>query len=456
MAMRQAALVGAILILGSLLAPPVHADRCILPVTDADVYGPGQRAIVAWNGQVERLILSTDLYASADTKVLEVLPLPSEPSVSEGSFQSFQAVQQLMMSNLPRVSVPEKELGGFEIVFHERIGAHDITVVKATSIDELINFILDYARKIGLSQIPFLDEKARDILQDYSTRGFNYWVLDFVDIYSTTKSIEPVVYEFRSTRVYYPLKVSATANGRTEVILYLVTTEQIRQEDIPAKMRLARYQSIDQAIQFQLSSHDLWTVDPRLAELFPTGDGPVAWFTAVKYEGELSDLDFDFELSPLPTQCRSIQVTTDKTEYKTGENVRITVYFKHLLPGCVEITVVHFHRVLLEVRDSSGARLDSWQWETDGDISKTVSWSAHGPNTYAITASSWWNGEKLEVEDQAAIKVTNEGPPNPVWPNMEIQWMLYGVIIAIVCILIGAGMAYLLLRPKPAKKQETD
>lgn len=91
--MRQAALVAAILILGSLLAPLVHADRCILPITDADVYGPGQKAIIAWNGEVERLILSTDLYATADTKVLEVLPLPSEPSVSEGSFQSFQAVQ---------------------------------------------------------------------------------------------------------------------------------------------------------------------------------------------------------------------------------------------------------------------------------------------------------------------------------------------------------------------------
>jgi hypothetical protein len=420
------------------------------------VYGPGQKARVAWNGEVERFILSTDLYASADTKVLEILPLPSEPSVSEGSFQSFQAVQQLMMNNLPRVSVSEKELQGFEILFHERIGAHDITVVKATSIDELINFILDYAQKIGLSQMPFVDEKARDILQDYSTRGFNYWVLDFVDVYSTTKSIEPVVYEFRSTRLYYPLKVSATANGRTEVILYLVTTEPIRQEDIPAKMRLARYEPIDQVIQFQLSSHDLSTIDPRLVELFPVADGPAAWFTPVKYDGELSDLDFDFELSPQLTPCRSIEVATDRTEYEIGENVRITVHFSHLLPDCAEIQVVHFHRVLLEVRDSSGAELHSWQWETDGDISETVSWSTQEPNTYAITASSWWNGEKLEVEDQAAIRVANEGPPNLVWPNMKIQWLLYGVIIAIVCILIGAGMAYLLLRPKPAKNQETD
>lgn len=362
----------------------------------------------------------------------------------------------MMMNNLPRVTIPEKELRGFEIVFHERIGAHDITVVKATSIDELINFILDYAQKIGVTQMPSLDGKARNILQDYSRRGFNYSVLDFVDIYSTPRTIEPIVYEFRSPSLYYPLKVSATTKGRTEVILYLITPEPIGEEGIPAKMRLVRYQPIDQVIQFQLSSHDLSTIDPKLTELFPVADGPAAWFTPVKYEGELSDLDFDFELSPRLTPCRSIEVATDKTEYEIGENVRITVHFSHLLPDCAEIQVVHFHRVLLEVRDSSGAKLHSWQWVTDGDISETVSWSAHEPNTYTITASSWWNGEKLEVEDQAAIRVTSEGPPNLVWPSMEIQWLLHGVIIAIVCILIGAGMAYLLLRPKPAKNQRTD
>ena len=453
---RQAAFVAAILILVSSLTPLVHADRCILPTADADVYGPGQKAIIAWNGEVERLILSTDLYASADTKALEVLPLPSEPSVHEGSFQSFQAVQQLMTNNLSRVLVPGKEPHGFEIVFHDRIGAHDITVVKVTSTDELVNFILEYAQKMGVSQIPSVDGKARNILQDYSTRGFNYWVLDFVDLYSTTKSIEPIVYEFRSPSLYYPLKVSATANGRTEVILYLITPEPIGEGDIPKKMRFARYQPIDQEIRFQLSSHNLSTIDSKLAELFPVADSHAAWFTVVKYEGELSGLDFDFELSPRPTICRSIEVATDKTQYGTGEDVRITVHFSHLLPGCAEIQVVHFHRVLLEVRDSSGAELHSWQWETDGDISETVSWNTQEPNTYAITASSWWNGEKLEVEDQAAITVANEGPPNLVWPNMEIQWLLYGVIIVIACILIGAGMAYLLLRPKPAKKQKTD
>jgi hypothetical protein len=49
-----------LLIIISISVPVAFADRCILPVTDADVYGPAQKAIIAWNGQLEYLILSTD------------------------------------------------------------------------------------------------------------------------------------------------------------------------------------------------------------------------------------------------------------------------------------------------------------------------------------------------------------------------------------------------------------
>jgi hypothetical protein len=131
--------------------PATRADRCILPTSDADVYGPGQKAIVAWNGEVERLILSTDLYASADTRVLEVLPLPSKPNVEEGTSGSFEAIQNLMMKNLPRAAGAE-EKARLEIVFHEWIGAHDVTVVRATSAEDLSRFIADYARVMNVPQ----------------------------------------------------------------------------------------------------------------------------------------------------------------------------------------------------------------------------------------------------------------------------------------------------------------
>lgn len=449
---RQATAVSLILAIFFLLAPIGHADRCILPITDVDVYGPGQKAVVAWNGEVERLILSTDLYATADTRVLEILPLPSEPSVDKGTFESFQAIQQLMMNNLARVSNLGKEAQGLEVVFHERIGAHDITVVRATSVDELIGYILKYEQKTGVSQTPSIDEKAKNILTDYSTRGFNYWVFDLVDLYSATRSLDPIVYEFRSSSLYYPLKVSATAKGHADIILYLITSERIDEENIPPKMRLARYQPSSQPIQFQLSNQDLSTIDPNLTELFSAANHIAVWFTAVKYEGELSDLDFDLEIPLHPTLCRSIRVSTDKAEYVLEENVGITVNFTHLLPDCVEIQVIHFHQVRLEVRDSSGGQNQSWQWQTNSDLTERVTWKPQEARTYSIIATSWWNGDKLEVEAHTEITVLEEAPPpETISPSTEIQWLLYGVIIATICILTGAAIAYLLLRSRPAK-----
>lgn len=434
--------------------PLIHADRCILPITDVDVYGPGQKAIIAWNGETERLILSTDLYASADVQVLEILPLPSKPSVEKGSFESFEAVQRLMMENMPEAAAPGREFGkGLEIVFHKRIGAHDITVVKATSTEELLKFLLSYTKEMNISQTSFIREKTRLILEDYLIRKFNYWVFDLVDLYSTARTTEPIAYEFQSSSLYYPMKVSATAKGHVEIILYLIIPEAIGEDEIPSKMEMARYLPSDQIIQFKVSHDDLAMIDNGISSLFGPKlmvypSFPAAYLTAVKYEGELSDLDFDLEIPPRPVSCRSIKVGTDKTQYCIGETVKIALDFIHLMPGCFEIEVLHFHKIRLKVFDSSGGLIQSWQWNVNDDLHKTIKWKPVKEGEYIIMASSWWDDEKQEVEDQSVITVSSSisPPPSSILVDSKVRWLLYGVIIAVVCILIGAGLTYLLLR----------
>ena len=434
--------------------PLIHADRCILPITDVDVYGPGQKAIVAWNGETERLILSTDLYASTDAQVLEIIPLPSKPSVEKGSFESFEAVQRLMMENMPEVPTPGRESSkGLEIVFHKRIGAHDITVVKATSVEELHEFMIDYIRKMGISRHTSIREETRLILKDYLMRGFNFWVFDLVDLYSTARSIEPIVYEFQSQTLYYPMKVSATAKGHVEIILYLITSEGIEDDEIPTKMKMARYLPSDQIIQFQVSQDDLATIDIGISSLFESRplvypSFPAAYLTALKYEGKLKDLDFDLEIPLRPVECRSIKVNTDKTQYDIGETVKITLDFVHLMPGCFEIEVLHFHEIRLKVFDSSGGVIQSWQWNVNDDLHKTIKWKPVEEGEYIIIASSWWDDERQEVEDQSVITVSSiiSPPPSSILVGSEVRWLLYGVIIAVVCILLGSGLTYLLLR----------
>jgi hypothetical protein len=427
--------------------PATRADRCILPTSDADVYGPGQKAIVAWNGEVERLILSTDLYASADTRVLEVLPLPSKPNVEEGTSGSFEAIQNLMMKNLPRAAGAE-EKARLEIVFHEWIWAHDVTVVRATSAEDLSRFIADYARVMNVPQ-PGIVERTREILTDYLERGFKYWVFDLVNLNSDTRSLEPIIYEFQSQSLYYPLKVSSTAKGSTEILLYLITLEEIDEGSLPPKVRFAHYVPGDQPIVFQVTHEELASIDSKIPALFaPVAltypQPPAVWLTTVKYEGELEDLDFDLEFPSGRVQCRSIAVDTDKSDYILGETVGITVDFEHLKPGCVEAAVLHTHEIRLEVVDSEQRAVRSWRWETEGDLEKTIYWRPDKAGDYVVWASSWFGGERLEVEAIVPIKVLDRSSTSGL--DLESRSFLYGVGIAAVCILLGVAAAHLMNR----------
>lgn len=431
----------------SCCATVTRADRCILPTSDADVYGPGQKAIVAWNGEIECLILSTDLYASGDTRVLEVLPLPSMPNVEMGSFESFEAVQNLMMKNIPRAAGAEDK-ARLKIVFHERIGAHDVTVVRATSAEDLSRFIADYARGMNIPQ-PGIAERTRQILTDYLERGFNYWVFDLVNLQSDTRSLEPIVYEFQTQSLYYPLKVSSTAKGSTEILLYLITPDKLDEGLLPPKVRFAHYIPGDQPIQFQVTHGELASMDSRVSSLFALEapkypQPPVAWLTTVKYVGELEDLDFDLEIPSGPAQCRSIIVETDKSDYRLGEDVRITVDFKHLMPGCVEAAVLHTHEIRLEVVDSDQRTVRSWRWETGGDLHKSIYWRPDQADDYAVRATSWFNMERLEVEALVLIKVLDRSSTSD--SDLESRSFWIGVGVAAVCILLGVAVAYLVTR----------
>jgi hypothetical protein len=176
----NALLIG-IFMIALIAASPAKADRVVIPFTDASVYGPGQKAIIAWDGETERMLLSTDVYANKGTKALELLPLPSEPLIEEGSFKSFESIEHLMIAKAPKVKEgAEPPSSGLEVVFHKKIGAHDITVVKVSSLGELVKEILIRFGEGGVSQS--IQGKVRDLLNEYLIRGFNYWVFDSIDL----------------------------------------------------------------------------------------------------------------------------------------------------------------------------------------------------------------------------------------------------------------------------------
>jgi len=271
-------------------ASPAFADRGMIPVSDVSVYGPGQKAIIAWDGEEEILILSTDVHASGDTMVLELLPLPSEPQgIAAGDFYSFVRVEELMMEHFPfswgdRFRAPLVGEGdGIEIVFYQKIGAHDITVVRAGDVAELIHWVEGFLVDRGMVQ-EISYPKLESVAGGYIAEGFEFFVFDLIAVTSNPRSIEPVIYRFETDFLYYPLVISSLASGETEISLFLLTPGHIDLAELPRGVTTGLLYG--QPVRFGINGEELRSIDSGIAELL----GDSAWLTVVKYEGALEAL----------------------------------------------------------------------------------------------------------------------------------------------------------------------
>ena len=289
-----------LIVLGVLL-PSVEvalADRGMIPVqSNVSVYEPGQKAIVAWNGTTEILILSTDVFANSVTKVLEILPLPSNPSKVElASFDSFTVIQELIWSHVPSILRSGFYGDGKDvnIVFHEKIGMHDITIVEATDVSGLVEWIGNFLAANGISQNLSI-EGFESVLSDYLLRAFRFFVLDLIELSPERKSAEPILYEFTTESLYYPLLITTPVGGDGLVQLFVVTDGILQDRYEPFEKGMYRSLFHWEPIQFRLTRDEIVRIDSRIAVLFKDK----ACITALVYDGPLGTLVEDLAIRQL-------------------------------------------------------------------------------------------------------------------------------------------------------------
>ena len=216
---------------GMIIWPPeVHLDQS------------AQNAIVAWNGKEEIIILSNDIKSDGIATALRIIPLPSNPSeIKEGDFNSFQNLVEIMNKKIEEVRNQWKGLGmgeeklptgGIEIIFKEKIGAHDITVVKVNDLNSFISWIKNFAKekKFGIKDISTEFENG---VKDYLKKDIKYFVFDVIDV-KGEESIKPLIYKFSSDYLYYPMLISGISEiseSRAEIKLFLITKEKFPKEN---------------------------------------------------------------------------------------------------------------------------------------------------------------------------------------------------------------------------------
>jgi hypothetical protein len=294
----------------------------MIPIASGvSLYEPGQKAILAWNGREEIMILSTDVASSQETLVVEILPLPSKPDVEAASTTSFEQIQRMIwqegINRLMYDTLSEARSGSVEVVFHEKIGAHNITIVTASSTAELNTWIHNFLESSGVNDITSLG-KFESVIGEYMARGFRYYVLDLITVTAEEKSVDPIFYRFNSDFLYYPLVITTPVGGTTKITLFTLTKEKLSLHH--SRLRKADYLRAwgqptspdSHPIEFILSVSELSKIDLRVGEFFHYK----AWLTVLEYEGQVNLLNEDLMMATslrLTEQTINVDLTLPTT-----------------------------------------------------------------------------------------------------------------------------------------------
>ncbi|MFH0800901.1 MAG: DUF2330 domain-containing protein [bacterium] len=299
----------------------------------------GQKAIIAWDGEEEIMVLSTDLSASEDSVVLEFMPLPSKPTeVKLRDIKPFEAVEKIINAHRPKVanveppskgvSPPLAILGrdsGVQIVFHQKVGPHDVTIAMTNNTEGFIKWVKKFLAKQKVRYEPSMMNNLKPVVNAYLKDNIKYFVFDIVKLSPEKKSCEPILYRFNSKDLYYPLRVSTLSEGVTQIDLFLITTEKTDIWGTKTGFAAGFYISdssvyYQNPIKFKITKEEMVSIDPLLLSLHmnikrperlkkPPADPFIpmvgregrreyveyaAWFTACHFTGNVKSLTKDF------------------------------------------------------------------------------------------------------------------------------------------------------------------
>jgi hypothetical protein len=262
-----------------------HADRGMIPFrANVQLYEPNQRALIAWNGVEEILVLSTDVYASEPTKVLHILPCPSEPAFKAADPGVFNTATRFLNEHWrkqghtrgpafqPGAPTRAVESAG-EVIKQEIIGSHNISVTRVTDATGFCNWAEEYLASLG-AEAPKINPRMRSAIEGYISRGMQYFVYDVVELGKTLKTNEPIQYSFKSSSLFYPLVLTHT-NDKSVYINLLILTSQATSvfPELPIKNIVGEIQfplagMVPEAMPCILSPKQLQELGPDLNQLF--------------------------------------------------------------------------------------------------------------------------------------------------------------------------------------------
>jgi hypothetical protein len=388
----------------------VNGDGCYIPVDPADIFESGQNAIIGWDGEVERIYLSVNIYAEKDTTGFHVVPFPSMPEITLGSLSIFQNhTDQLEGFRKDYYDHDGESLGGnsdeekgpsVEILYQESIGDHDVTVIKVNDVTDFKEELMEIVEDIGIDIDEWPDGMNR-VITNYTLKGCNYFTVDNYPIYKKEKTVDPLVYQFETDELFFPLEISSIVKGDSLVRLALFTDPDIPLDNSVIYTLLgANFGS-----GFFVSNEVISNIDKDLSTMFPAG----ALHQYVQFEIPLSRVRGDF-IIPREKWISWWDLTDDDDPYDkryemtTFNELGIILYLCHDdLEGGSAICMdaedgsIRWEWIPPEVnRDIFDYRFVSEDFDLDGKFDILVyGWELGYPNIYRLDPMS---GEEMDID----------------------------------------------------------
>jgi hypothetical protein len=250
--------------------------------------------MIAWNGEEEILLLTTDMRASDSTEVLEVLPLPAEPAVKKGDIEVFRKAIDIINKKIRTQNILIfKRNGGKErtsktageITFHKKIGAHDINVAHVLDKDGFIKWAEDYLDSLGVEN-PVIPEGLKNVVGEYLEEKFTWFVFDVISLDKELKTNDAIQYRFKTDFLFYPVKIMNTEEGHTSMDLLILTPQLLKDfPGIPLEKIHLQHEPIS------ITSKELNSLNKEMDKLL--GNRENTKLRIWKIEGQISDFEDD-------------------------------------------------------------------------------------------------------------------------------------------------------------------
>lgn len=172
----------------------------------------------------------------------------------------------------------------------ERIGAHNISVVKINRSEEFVEWFKGFVEEKGYDR-EMLNEFNR-IIGDYVGRGYDYLAIDMINATGEERSVDPILYRFESDRIYYPLEITAPVDSVTEINLFIFSPGIVEEKSLKD---YGFREEVGYEDYIYLSRFELREVNPQLQIM----DG--AYFVHAKYSGNTQELTRDLEIKEVYT-----------------------------------------------------------------------------------------------------------------------------------------------------------